>query len=478
MGDPFADMAAAYGDRPLFRTDDGAAIAVAALADLAERPAIRACQRRLVMCLCDNDPGGALGYLALMQVGAVPMMVATGLPEEPLRALIERYGPAFVWLPEARVPAVADAEIVLSERGYCLLARRPAACAPLHETLALLLGTSGSTGSPRFVRLSRDNVLSNAQAIRSYLDIGADDVPVTSLPLAYSYGLSVLHSHVLAGSTIALTNKTLFDRGFWDFMRDARITSFAGVPYHYEMLAKLRFGKMDLPDLRVMTQAGGRMEPALVEDFAALCRDTNRRLFVMYGQTEATARMAYLPPENVAVKAGSIGQAIPGGEMWLEDEHGDRIARPDGVGQIVYRGPNVALGYAEGHADLARGDDWGGVLHTGDLAKRDAEGDFTIVGRLKRFLKLFGNRVNLEDVEAGLQAAGHQAVCAGRDDHLDVYLAEATPDGARQVKKHLVSHLKLTPNAISVLAIDAVPRNAAGKILYGELNGLERRTLA
>lgn len=478
MGEMFADIAAVYGHRPLFRTDDGAEIAVAALTDLAERPAIRACRRRLVMCLSDNDPGGALGYLALLQVGAVPMMVATELPGERVQNLLDRYRPAFVWLPQARVSDVSGADVLLSERGYCLLAMRQATATPVHEALVLLLGTSGSTGSPRFVRLSRDNVLSNALAIQSYLGIGGDDVPVTSLPLTYSYGLSVLHSHLLAGSTIALTGKTLFDRGFWDFMREARVTSFAGVPYHYEMLAKLRFAKMALPDLRVMTQAGGHMDKALVQEFAALCREKDMRFFVMYGQTEATARMAYLSPEKIAAKSGSIGQAIAGGEMWLEDEDGNRIDQPDCSGQIVYRGPNVAMGYAEGQGDLDRDDDWGGVLHTGDLAVRDAEGDFTIVGRLKRMLKLFGNRINLQDVEGGLQAAGHQAVCGGRDDHLDIYLVGATVEVGKQVKAGLVSDLKITPSAIGVFAIDAVPRNEAGKVRYGLLDGLDRTMLA
>ncbi|MCW1429389.1 AMP-binding protein [Novosphingobium sp. JCM 18896] len=478
MGDMFADLAAAYGTRPLFRTDDGAEIAVAALADLTQRPEIAACRGRLVMCLSDNDPGGALGYLALLQAQAVPMMVATGLPTPRLQTLIAAYEPSFLWLPEARMADVPDADLVLSERGYGLLARRTSVAVPLHDDLALLLGTSGSTGSPRFVRLSQGNLLGNARAIRDYLGIGADDVPVTSLPLTYSYGLSVLHSHLLAGSTIALTAKTLFDRGFWDFLRDARVTSFAGVPYHYEMLAKLRFAKMDLPDLRTMTQAGGRMDPALVRDFAVLCAERNRRLFVMYGQTEATARMAYLPPDKAATKPGSIGQAIPGGELWLEDEDGTRVAEPDRPGQLVYRGPNVALGYAESHADLGRGDEWQGLLHTGDLATRDAEGDFTIVGRLKRFVKLFGNRINLQDVEHALQAAGHQAVCGGRDDRLDVYLVDADAEVGKQVKKTLAAELKVTPQAIGVFAIDRVPRNDAGKVLYGLLDGLEKVLLA
>lgn len=478
MDEMFADMAAAYGDRPLFRTDDGGAIGVAALIDLAERPEIEACRRRLVMCLCDNDPGGALGYLALLRVDAVPMMVATGLPDAQVQALLDRYGPAFLWLPETRGAAFPDADVLLSDRGYCLLAMRQAASTPMHDALALLLGTSGSTGSPRFVRLSRQNVLSNARAIRTCLEIGPDDVPVTNLPLAYSYGLSVLHSHVLARSSIALTARTLFDRGYWDFLRAARVTSFAGVPYHYEMLAKLRFAKMDLPDLRVLTQAGGRMDKMLAEQFATLADEKGMRFFAMYGQTEATARMAYLQPDKAVAKAGSIGNAIPGGEMWLEDDDGQPVARPDHVGQIVYRGPNVAMGYAESHADLGRGDEWGGVLHTGDLATRDSDGDFTIVGRARRFLKIFGNRINLQDVEDALQAAGHQTVCGGRDDHLDIYLAGATAEAAKQVKIGLVSDMKITPTAITIYAIDLIPRNEAGKVQYGLLDGMERIVLA
>ncbi|WP_081176600.1 AMP-binding protein [Rhizobium rhizosphaerae] len=471
----------AIGDsesRALFCCEDGAELVLGQMLALAEQAGFRETRRRLVFCLSDNDPGGLLGYLALMRAGAVPAMLGTALPGERIAALINVYRPDFLWLPEKRVAEFADLVPVHDAHGYWLLGAQAGEGHALHPDLALLLATSGSTGSPKFVRLSHTNLHANAAAIVRYLALTPKDRPVTTLPPAYSYGLSVLHSHLLAGSTIALTARTFFDRGFWDVLRSAGVTSLAGVPYHYEMLKKLRFASMDLPALNTLTQAGGRMDPALTREFATLCAERGMRFFSMYGQTEATARMAYLSPDKAIRKAGSIGQPIPGGRFRLIDAEGAPVEGSDMAGELVYEGPNVCLGYAEGAADLALGDVFGGTLRTGDLAQRDAEGDYTIVGRLKRFLKLFGYRVNLEDIERALIADGHAVACAGRDDLLEIYLVEGTPEIGKAIKSRLVSEIKVAPQGIKVHAVAALPRGDNGKIRYGDLDGLSRETLA
>lgn len=471
-------VVANHADRILLQCDDGEAFAYAAVAGIAAEPAFCETRRALVFCLCDNDPGGILGYFGLLYANAVPMMISAGLPADRLRDLFDIYRPAYVWLPESRIGEFAAAKITHRFKGYCLLATSVTAQAPLNDALALLLGTSGSTGNPKFVRLSHANLLANARSIVTYLQIGADEKPITTLPPTYSYGLSILNSHVLAGSTIALTAKTFFDRGFWDFLKATAATSFGGVPYHYEMLKKLRFAKMELPSLRYVTQAGGRMEPDAMRDFAAVCAAMGVRFFSMYGQTEATARMSYLEPEKAEAKAGSIGRAIPGGRFRLQDDTGRDIEAPETTGELVYEGPNVCLGYAESRADLALGDENGSVLRTGDLARRDPDGDYIIVGRLKRFLKLFGYRVNLQDIENGLRAGGHAVACAGRDDFLEIYLPQGTVEVGRAVKAGLVAELKVSPTAIGVYGVANLPRSDAGKIQYGQLGALVRETLA
>lgn len=458
-----------HAGRTLFLYDDGRQFSYDDAVSLSETAAFSETRRRLVFCMCENDPGGMLGYLGLLAADAVPLMLSTKQQQPQFEGLLAAYQPAFVWLPQERAADVGGGEVVFSHLGYCLVATNRQQDYQIHESLALLLSTSGSTGSPKFVRLSHENLLSNAESIATYLALRADDLPITTLPPSYTYGLSIIHSHLLLGCTIALTSQTFFDRGFWDFLKQVGATSFGGVPYHYEMLKKLRFSGMELPSLRTLTQAGGQMAPELTREFAGFCASRKMRFFTMYGQAEATARMSYLDPEKVQDKAGSIGQPIPGGLFWLEDEQGTRLDGTDVVGELVYQGKNVSMGYAEGRQDLARGDELGGVLRTGDMARRDAEGDYYIVGRLKRFLKMFGHRVNLQDVENTLLADGYAVACGGQDNQLEVYVPQGTPEMATAIKSRLVNLLKLSPGAIRVLEVADLPRNDAGKVQYALL---------
>jgi long-chain acyl-CoA synthetase len=179
--------------------------------------------------------------------------------------------------------------------------------------LSLLLSTSGTTGSPKFVRLSESNLVSNAESIARYLELGPGERSMAHLPLHYSYGLSVLNSHLRAGATVVLSRAGLLQPAFWRVMAQERCTSLAGVPYTFSMLTRLRFERMSLPCLRTLTSAGGALDMASVLRYDSLMKGRAGRLFVMYGQTEATARMSYLPPECLPEKAGSVGVAIPGG---------------------------------------------------------------------------------------------------------------------------------------------------------------------
>ena len=279
-----------------------------------------------------------------------------------------------------------------------------------------MLTTSGSTGSVKLVRLSHENLEANAAAIATYLALGPDDRGVTSLPLHYCYGLSVLHSHLAAGASVALTDLSVTDPCFWGRVRDAGVTGLAGVPYTFDLLDRVGFADMDLPHLRYVTQAGGRMAPERVTHWA----DTGRRqgwdLYVMYGQTEATARMAYLPPDQALLRPDAVGRAVPGGELRIDRP---ATAGPDEPGEILYRGPNVMLGYAEVPADLALGRTVT-ELRTGDLGHLDDDGFLHVVGRAGRFLKLFGLRVDLDAAERILADDGVDAVCTGDDEALVV----------------------------------------------------------
>ncbi|MEV6347057.1 AMP-binding protein [Actinoplanes sp. NPDC051851] len=322
----------------------------------------------------------------------------------------------------------------------------------VHPDLALLLTTSGSTGNPKLVRLSRGAVLANAEQVAESLGITGADVAITTLPLFYSYGMSVLHSHLLRGATVVLERTGIMQRDFWTAVNEHRVTSMAFVPYQYEMLRRLRFDPAKYPSLRTITQAGGRLRTQLVTEFAGKMAAAGGRMFVMYGQTEAAPRMATLPPERIAEKLGSAGLPMPGGSFAIEDD------------EVVYRGPNVMMGYAETGADLAAGDELNGVLRTGDLGRLDEEGFLFLTGRLKRMGKVFGVRINLDDVERNFPVTA----VAG-DDRLHVFAEGVSDDEARALRTKIAEWLGSHFTGIDVRVIEALPLLPNGKTDYRAL---------
>ncbi len=286
----------------------------------------------------------------------------------------------------------------------------------------------------------------------------------------YSYGLSVINSHLLKGATILLTDKSVMQKEFWTFFKEQKATSIAGVPYTYEMLRRLRFFNMELPCLKTMTQAGGKLNAKIAQEYIANAGETGRRFFVMYGQTEATARMSYLPFDHALDKYASIGIAIPGGKLSLRDANDMEITEAGVDGELVYEGPNVCMGYAECRADLAKGDENHGVLHTGDIARKDADGYFYITGRMKRFVKVWGNRCNLDATEQLVKDIVTDCACVGVDDKITVFV---TQTGVEQnVKNYLVEKMRLNVRAFDVRLIDEIPKKDSGKIDYQALQKL------
>jgi acyl-coenzyme A synthetase/AMP-(fatty) acid ligase len=319
------------------------------------------------------------------------------------------------------------------------------------------------------VRQSYENIEANTASIVEYLELDETERPITTLPMNYTYGLSIINSHISVGSTILMTDKSIMQKEFWNFFKEQKATSFGGVPYTYEMLRKLRFMRMDLPSLRTMTQAGGKLTPELHEEFAQYAKSNGKKFVVMYGQCEATARMGYLPAKMAVEKKGSMGVTIPGGEFALIDVNGEKITQPFVTGELVYDGKNVTLGYAECGEDLIKGDERHGHLQTGDMAQFDEDGYYYIVGRKKRFLKIYGNRVNLDEVERLIKGKfdGLDCACAGVDDHMYIFLTESAR--ADELKSFVLEKTKLNPAAFKTEVIDEIPKNDAGKTLYREL---------
>lgn len=426
-------------------------------------------ERCLVFCLCQNDLGSLVGYTAFINHRIVPALLSAKLDTELLQELLDNYHPRYLWIPET---VKIDGEVCYTAFGYCLIKTSFAEPMELYPELALLLTTSGSTGSPKFVRQSYRNIRANTDSIVQYLHITAEERPITTLPMNYTYGLSIINTHLDIGATLLLTQAGIAQKEFWDFLKQYKATSFGGVPFTYEMLDCMRFAKMDLPSLHTMTQAGGKLLPKLHEKFARRCKEMGWEFIVMYGQCEATARMAYLPWERGIEKIGAMGIPIPGGRFALIDVDGSEITTPYTTGELRYYGENVTLGYATCAADLAKGDERGGVLDTGDMAQFDEDGYYTIVGRKKRFVKLFGNRVNLDEAERLLKAkfAGAEVACGGKDDHLMIYCTEQAL--LKQMQAYLAEKTGLHASGFSVKAVETIPKNDAGKTLYRELEKL------
>jgi len=278
--------------------------------------------------------------------------------------------------------------------------------------------------------------------------------------------LSVINSHLRAGASLVLSNSTLMDKAYWQQIRDHRVTSFAGVPYSYDILLKLRFARIEMPSVKTLTQAGGRLDPIKMGQVYKICREKGINFFPMYGQTEATARIAFLAPEDIEAKLGSIGKAIPGGQLWLEDEKGERIDTPSKIGELVYAGPNVSMGYAECPEDLALGDVNKGVLRTGDLARMDEEGYFFNEGRRHRFLKIFGVRISLDEVEVITASKGWQCAAQGVDDRLVLFILESPLIDPSAVKAEMAESLSVHPSAVQVRFLPELPRLNTGKVDY------------
>lgn len=451
-----------YGERTAIYADR--AYSYEEMIEAADAIAGEVGDRTLVFCLCANTKESIFGYVGFLRGHIVPLLLDAAIQSEQLQHLMDRYRPTHIWANREHDLLAQEMDTTYEYGDYALFACPQVMEHELHDELALLLTTSGSTGSPKLVRLSYDNLFQNAASIVSYLNINEDDRPITTLPMNYSYGLSIINSHLVSGATVVVTNASVMQKEFWQLCRDQHVTTFGGVPFVYEMLRRLKFETMELPSLTKLTQAGGKLNPDVANAFTDICERKGIQFFMMYGQTEATARMSYLPPDQNREKAGSIGIAIPGGELTLRKETGELITTSHVVGELVYAGTNVSLGYAETLSDLTSGDENEGVLQTGDLAYMDEDGYFFIVGRIKRMIKMHGNRISLDEVEHLLRAHGHECVCTGTDDGLYVYTLHDDRAAVKQIIKDMM-HIR----GVTILRIDAIPRNESGKILYAAL---------
>ncbi|MGN0893751.1 MAG: AMP-binding protein [Succinivibrio sp.] len=468
-----------YSDRVAVIEESGRTVTYSELSQKASEIKRVISKRCLCLILCKNSTGAIASYTSCILQGSVPMLVKEDLELGLLSRIIKAYRPSYLFVPKSRLLSLNNADVLFDIFDYVLVQTEYASEADykIHPDLCQLLTTSGSTGSPKFVRQSYKNVESNSRSICEYLKLNENERPITVLPLYYTYGLSVINTHLMVGASILLTDKSIMQKEFWNFLKEYRATSISGVPYTYEMLNMLRFVRMELPYLKTLTQAGGHLSPKLQELFAKYCLDNGKEFFVMYGQCEATARMSYLSPDVCLSHLGSIGKAIPDGSFEIRDESGLVVTESHKEGELIYKGPNVCMGYACGYSDLCLEDENNGVLNTGDLAFFDDDGYFYLSGRKKRFLKIFGNRLNLEELDEMVreQFPDIEFASWGIDDHLYLFVSNQTM--LNPVRDYVVLKTGLNQLAFKAVLLDRLPRNSSGKILYRELEAYVKKEL-
>lgn len=429
--------------------------------------------RTHILCLFSNDIGSLLGYFTFAYGDNVPLILSVETHKDHILRIVDSYSVPYIWMPCDYLLEEVECTHVIEVYGYKLVRIKSNSIAPVANDLALLASTSGSTGSPKFVRQSYQNIVTNTSSICKYLELNSDDTAITSLPISYTFGMSTVNCQVLVGGDIVLTGSSVVQKEFWQLVEKHDVQVLSGVPFTYETIDKMRAFRKELPSITKILQAGGRLSPHLQAKIAKYCEGYGKEFYVMYGQTEATTRMSYLPPANSLFKLGSIGIAVPGGQFDVVDLHGNSISTPFVVGELVYRGENVCLGYAEVLEDLKAPNEWLGKLETGDLAEFDEDGYFYIKGRIKRIHKHYGLRVNLDEVEMLIRSRypSLSVACVGDGEDIVVWLEDKPM--LEELKKYLLEATQIKPSGLKLRQIEVIPKLKNEKINYQALMGCQ-----
>lgn len=462
-------------DRPCVKDDRSRWIGRSALMQVAGELGLRISEAGpgLVFLFAANDVSTLAGLLAAWSTRMPVALLDPRLSAESVEKLIGTYRPEVVLgrdvanenplYHSVSIHHALGADVVNFAR------------APCHNTinphLALLLSTSGSTGSPKFVRLARDAVIANARQIARALSIDAMDVGIGHLPLHYSYGLSVVTSHLFAGASISLTNAQVTERALWRVIAEDSGTHFPGVPFHYSVLDRLGINRTVPSSVRTFTQAGGHLDHQTRLRCYQAISERDGRFYVMYGQTEAGPRMTTLQSDDFPQYSATVGRALEGGRLSIVDDNG--VPQPANIeGNVVYQGPNVMMGYATDREHLALPDTQSGRLETGDRGVLSEGGFLTLTGRTQRFAKIAGLRIALDEIEACLGSSGSVAALAPNDKIVLYILKSAAPE-VNSMAAQLARRLRLPSTVFVTRPVDSIPLKSSGKIDYKALELLE-----
>ena len=395
--------------------------------------------RNLVIVVCDNSIQTFAFYYALMDSDNIPFLLDSMNNKDFIEKYMELYRPSYVWDDRYEL-------IKTSFERY-----------NVNSELAIILTTSGSTGNPKTVRLTKENLYENADAALDALKLAELDKHILSLSMSYSYGLLICNMSLRSYGTLYTTDKRIFSAEYGNFLRDEGITILHGVPYIYEMLDRIGFIDSLPETIRMITMGGGRAQEALHNKLNRISTERGLKIFALYGQTEGTCMLTKLLDDSVINEPGCIGVPCRGMKAYVANDS-----------ELVFEGTSVSLGYAYSWKDLDKTDENNGVLYTGDLAEIDERGQIYLIGRRKRFLKLLGSRVNLDDIERFIENEySISCACAGSDDLIIIYLIKGDVKFPHEkFKKEINKRFGISISLISIKEIDEFPRNPYGKIDY------------
>lgn len=448
------------------KDNEGMEISYGQLVDNIKKMQSKMLSRVVAFCLCKNTVGALQGYLSFVEAGVVPLLLSEKIDQELLNNLLRIYEPYYVWLPR-ETKEIIKGDIIYFFSDYVLIKTEYKSYS-IHKDLQLLLATSGSTGSPKLVRYKNGNLESNAKNVAIAFGWTKEERPLCDLGMQYTMGLNVINTHLYVGATLILTTYNLMSGVFWDYVKEEKVTNFTGVPFSYDIMMRLRFMRMDLPYLTTFAEGGGKLTDQRFEELANYAKQEGKRFIATFGTTETAARISILSPELATEKIGSIGMAIPEGELFLIDEDGNVINSIDAEGELCYKGPNVTMGYAICKEDLEKGDEWYGEYHTGDLAKRDKDGCYYITGRKSRFLKLLSYRISLDQCERLIMEKYNvDCACVGTDQKMEIYITDNKDE--KNILDYISDKTGLYKTLFKIHIIDKLPRNDTGKVKYSEL---------
>ena len=418
---------------------------------------------KLIFLLAGNNIETISGYIGFLNSNSVTMFINEDIKDIPLKKLINKYQPDYIFCRKKKFN-FSDYLKKINFLDYELFFFKRKKKIKIDKKLSLLMPTSGSTGSPKFVKISKDNILYNTKSILDFLKIKKNDITITTLPISYVYGLSIINTHLFVGAKIILNKNSIISNNFWKLFTKNKVTNFNGVPYTYEILNKLQIEKLNFKFVKFFTQAGGKLSDELTKKFLNNCKKNNKKFITMYGSAEATARMSYVPWEKALKKVGSIGIPVKGGNFKIKMSNKGN----ENVGELIYSGKNVSMGYCNSKKDLKKPDTNKGILKTGDLVRKDKDNYYYIVGRKDRFVKIYGNRINLFEIEEILMRSGFKVICQNNDINLITIKGILNSNKIMEIKNILKKNINLNLNVFKFVKLKKLPLSQKNKLKYND----------